>query len=140
MRKAIILLFFLVTLAPAVHAGGDSEPAWLQRCGDGPQQQMNACMAEEYWKSDARLNTLYQELIGVLENPAKLRQAQKAWLHFRDLSCEYESSGIGRDGSLYPFSVAACRIDLTENRVRDLERYLAQDCNGCPPRKQPATP
>ena len=101
---------------------------------------MNACMAEEYWKSDARLNTLYQELIGVLENPAKLRQAQKAWLHFRDLSCEYESSGIGRDGSLYPFSVAACRIDLTENRVRDLERYLAQDCNGCPPRKQPATP
>ena len=140
MRKAIILLFSLITLVPAAHADGDSEPAWLQRCGDGPQQQMNACMAEEYWKTDARLNAIYRELIEALEDPSTLRKAQKAWLRFRDLSCEYETSGIGRDGSLYPFSLAACRIDLTEKRIHELEQYLAQDCIGCPPRKRPASP
>ena len=140
MRKAIILLLSLITLVPAAHADGDSEPTWLQRCGDGPQQQMNACMAEEYWKTDARLNTIYRELVGALEDPSTLRRAQQAWLRFRDLSCDYETSGIGRDGSLYPFSLGACRLELTEKRISELERYLAQDCNGCPPRKQPATP
>jgi uncharacterized protein YecT (DUF1311 family) len=131
MHKSIVLLLALATLAHA----DDGAPAWLQRCGDGPQQQMNACMAEEYRQADARLNAVYGELTGMLENPSTLRQAQKAWLRFRDLSCEYETSGIGRDGSLYPYALAACRIGHTEQRIRELEQYLARDCAGCPPRK-----
>ena len=136
MRMLLMLPFALAAFSPTTHAD-DWDFALLQkqRCGDGAQQQMNACMAEEYRKVDARLNSVYSELVAVLERPSALRKAQKAWLRFRDLSCDYETSGIGRDGSLYPFSLAACRIDLTAKRIRDLEQYLAWDCNGCPPRR-----
>lgn len=137
MRHIIALLSAFIFLSPVAQAadGWDFAMTQKQRCGDGPQQQMNACMAGEYRKVDARLNAIYRELIGALQDPSTLRKAQKAWLRFRDLSCDYETSGVGRDGSLYPFSVAACRIDLTEKRIRDLEQYLAWDCNGCPPRR-----
>ena len=145
MRNLILLPFAFIAVSSTVLADGapnaqtDAQTE-VQRCGDGNQQQMNACMGEAYGKADARLNSVYRELIAALENPSKLRRAQQAWLRFRDLSCDYETSGIGRDGSLYPFSLAACRLELTEKRISELERYLAQDCNGCPPRKQPATP
>jgi uncharacterized protein YecT (DUF1311 family) len=96
---------------------------------------MNACLASEYSLVDEQLNEKYKRLIQVLENGSSLKKAQVAWLHFRDLTCEYASSGIGRDGSLYSFAQSACLIDLTEKRIRDLDQYLEWNCNGCPPRK-----
>jgi len=105
------------------------------RCSVGTMLDMNRCLAEEYKRVDGRLNAVYRQLVASLEDPATLRKSQAAWIRFRDLDCEYASSGIEADGSLRPFSVNACRIDLTEKRMRDLERYLGWDCNGCPPRK-----
>jgi uncharacterized protein YecT (DUF1311 family) len=105
------------------------------RCSLGTMLDMNRCLADEYWKVDARLNAIYRQLIGSLADPSSLRKSQAAWVRFRDLDCEYASSGISADGSLRPFSDNACRIDATEKRIRDLERYVGWDCNGCPPRK-----
>jgi uncharacterized protein YecT (DUF1311 family) len=106
-----------------------------QRCSLGTMLDMNQCLADEYKKVDARLNNVYTQLASSLADPSALRKSQAAWLRFRDMDCEYASSGISTDGSLRPFSDNACRIDMTEKRIRDLERYLQWDCNGCPPRK-----
>ena len=58
MRKLILLPFVFIALSPTVHA--DDTPnartdaqTEVQRCGDGSQQQMNACMGEAYGKADA---------------------------------------------------------------------------------------
>jgi uncharacterized protein YecT (DUF1311 family) len=106
-----------------------------QRCSLGTMLDMNRCLAEEYKKVDGRLNETYRQLTGVLADPGSLRKSQAAWVRFRDLDCEFASSGISAEGSLRPYSDNACRIDLTEKRIRELERYLTWDCNGCPPRK-----
>ena len=131
------LLLALSLLSPIAHAddGWDFSAPHKARCSEGGQQQMNSCLAIEAEKADARLNEAYQGLVRALEDPSKLRKAQGAWLRFRDLTCEYENSGIGKAGSLYPFAQSACRIDLTEKRLRDLQQYIEWECNGCPPRR-----
>src|SRR3954468_1801648 len=95
-----------------------------QRCSLGTMLDMNNCLAEEYKKVDTKLNETYTQLIRSLADPSALRKSQAAWVRFRDLDCEYASSGIGPEGSARPFSDNACRIDLSEKRIRDLERYL----------------
>lgn len=136
MRATVILLALLCTSVPAF-AGDewDFSMPHKNRCSDGGQLQMNECLAGEFKKVDAQLNADYKRLLAVLENPSKLKKAQSAWLRFRDADCEYASSGLGQEGSLSPFAQAACFIDLTEKRIRDLHRYIEWDCNGCPPRK-----
>jgi uncharacterized protein YecT (DUF1311 family) len=134
----IVSLFASLLLASSgAIAGEDWDFSTLHksRCSRGGQQQMNACLASEYSVVDAQLNEKYKRLIQVLEDGSSLEKAQVAWLHFRDLTCEYASSGIGRDGSLYSFAQSACLIDLTAKRIRDLDQYLEWNCNGCPPRK-----
>lgn len=105
------------------------------RCSLGTMLDMNRCLAEEYQKVDGRLDELYGQLTRSLADASALRKSQAAWVRFRDLDCEYASSGLPTWASLRPYSDNACRIDLTEKRIRDLEHYLASDCNGCPPRK-----
>ena len=134
----IVSLFVSLLLASSgAIAGEDWDFSTLHksRCSCGGQPQMNACLASEYSVVDEQLNEKYKRLIQVLEDGSSLKKAQVAWLHFRDLTCEYSSSGIGRDGSLYSFAQSACLIDLTEKRIRDLDQYLEWNCNGCPPRK-----
>ena len=135
--RIVTILSLLLVMSASVRAGEDwdfSSPH-KGRCSDGGQQQMNACLASEYSVTDRLLSEKYRRLIGVLEDNSSLKKAQVAWLRFRDLTCEYENSGIGRDGSLCSFAQSACLIDLTEKRIRDLDQYLEWNCNGCPPRK-----
>jgi uncharacterized protein YecT (DUF1311 family) len=150
-REKVILIAAFIFCVPAAHAGEEWDFAkpHKDRCDDisqkpcmnSPgtecvQQRMNACLANEYKKTDARLNADYKALLSVLEDPSKLKKAQNAWLRFRNLTCDYETSGVGTVGTLYPTAEAACYIDVTEKRIRDLQQYLRWECNGCPPRKQ----
>lgn len=135
--RSITLSFgsLLVSTALAQDDKWDFSTPHKQRCSVGTMLDMNQCLADEYKKVDARLNSVYTQLTSSLVDPSALRRSQTAWLRFRDLDCEYVSSGIGTGGSERPFSDNACRIDKTEKRIRDLQRYLEWDCNGCPPRK-----
>lgn len=134
---------YLVFIIPMLFSSGafagyewDYAAPSKNRCSVGGQQDMNKCLADEYIKTDAKLNELYRKLIESLEDPEKLRNAQRAWIIFRDLSCEYSSSGIGKEGSLYSYAISACMIDKTEKRIKDLELYIEWGgCNGCPPLK-----
>ncbi len=127
-----IAALLLSLLTPAVNA--QSQIEWdfaiphKNRCSAGPMMEMNACLAEEYRLSDARLNATYQRLQRELQAPTSLRRAQSAWLRFRDLHCEFHMRK-DEPGSLTPYARNACFINLTEKRILDLEQIVP--CNGC---------
>ena len=104
-----------------------------KRCSAGGQQDMNLCMADEYRKVDAELNENFKKLTSVLANPTGIRNAQRAWIRFRDAECSNEVIQLG--GSLQPFAYYSCMIEFTLERTRHIKWHLAQDCNGCPLRK-----
>ena len=71
--------------------------------------------------ADAALNKIYKQLAAKLDGKEKtaLRDAQRAWIAFRDKECEYRT--IGDDGgSIRPMELAMCARDMTEARAKAL--------------------
>jgi len=96
--------------------------------GSLPQQGINFCLAEEYAEWDAELNRVYRVVIAQL-GPADeetLRVGQRAWITYRDNSCEVEASAM-RGGSGEAMLRFACLARLTERRARDLANFAAID-------------
>jgi len=54
-----------------------------------------------------------------------LTVAQRSWLKFRDESCDYEK-GQFEGGTLAASTYGYCRSRVTQERIKDLERYLQQ--------------
>lgn len=92
------------------------------KCGDLPTQaEMNQCAAQAYAQADRELNELYKKYMARLsdEQQRQLRDAQLAWIRFRDLSCGFESAGV-KGGSTYPFVLSSCLARMTRARVQQL--------------------
>ena len=104
---------------------------------DDPQTQsdMNACAAIEFGQADAELNAAYRAAIAEARrldaeidrnydtrptSEEKLREAQRAWLVFRDAHCTFEAYGDARGGSMEPMSYEVCRTALTRERTEQL--------------------
>lgn len=87
--------------------------------------EMRHCASENYGKADNKLNKVYQELKPKLRasQQKKLVAAQVAWIQFRDKSCAFEATEA-EGGTLEPIIKLNCLADVTEQRVKDLERYL----------------
>ena len=89
------------------------------------QSQMNICASIAYQNADRKLNQVYQQLLPKLSaaRKQKLITAQQAWIKFRDSSCEFERSAY-EGGSMAPMIYGFCLADVTEQRTKDLQRYL----------------
>ena len=76
-------------------------------------------------KADKNLNQVYRQLKPNLDKSLqnKLVNAQRAWIQFRDKSCKFEGY-FAEGGTLQPVLEMNCLADVTEQRVKDLERYL----------------
>jgi uncharacterized protein YecT (DUF1311 family) len=122
-------------------------PEW--NC-DNPQaqQEMNWCAAQDAERADAELNTVYQASIGHAREAdrdyarladgaggpnaggpgeeATLREAQRAWVSFRDAQCRMESFEA-RGGSMQPMIDGGCRATMTRARTAEL-RGPSPDC------------
>jgi len=119
-----LVLFALVVLAVPVAA----QEVNCDDMNELPQQQMNYCAAMDFQKADDALNFAWRNLMRVLEGreagmdeefrgrPEAIRQAQRAWIAFRDAHCEAEAFPV-RGGSLHPLVIATCRTELTEQRT-----------------------
>jgi uncharacterized protein YecT (DUF1311 family) len=111
------------------------EPRW--NCADPQtQSEMNACAAIDFERADAELNAEYRRAIaharssdreesGRIEgddrpgDEATLREAQRAWVAFRDAHCRlqgYEARGGSMESMLYD----GCRAALTRARTAQL--------------------
>jgi uncharacterized protein YecT (DUF1311 family) len=89
------------------------------------QSEMNICASIAYQNADRKLNQVYRQLLPKLSaaRKQKLISTQQAWIKFRDSSCEFETSAY-EGGSIAPMIYSNCLADVTEQRTKDLQRYL----------------
>lgn len=122
-------------LAMALALLAAQEPRW--NCADPrTQSEMNACAAIDFERADAALDTDYRAAIAHAReadrtdtarlpsddrpgDEATLREAQRAWVAFRDAHCRlegYEARGGSMESMLYD----GCRAALTRARTAQL--------------------
>lgn len=136
--KTITVVLWLFPLCAMAGDNWDYSDSHKDKCSSGGMNEMNSCLESAADEVRSRMFSLYEELLGNLDNPERLKEAQSAWVDFRNKTCEFAVSGISREGSLRPYSERACIIDLMEKRIRDFESYLEWGgCDGCPPYKTP---
>lgn len=112
------LLILLSSLAFAVSA-----TAFAAGCGDlNAQSAMNQCALTQFQQLDEEFNKVYREYRSRLDDRQKqqLKEAQLAWVKFRDLACNFESSGV-EDGSAHAFIFQSCLSVKTNSRLKELQ-------------------
>jgi uncharacterized protein YecT (DUF1311 family) len=102
--------------------------SFAQDCANPTDQAtMNACAEAAFQETDAELNQTYQRIVALLaddpDTKAALRDAQRAWITFRDADCAFSASGVA-GGSAYPMIYANCLDGATQQRLGDLDYYL----------------
>ena len=107
-------------------------------CSSGNTYSMRVCAAIHAEVAETELNDAYKELVGRLKlkrSKVKLQNAQRAWIKFRDLTCEYESDGWA-EGSGGGMLFSSCRQSRTEERTETLLRYIRCTDETCPEQKE----
>ena len=89
------------------------------------QAELNMCWGKEYKAADARLNTAYREFMSKLneEETAQLKNAQLAWLKYRDTNCDFVADQF-KGGSMRPMIAAMCLADVTDARAKELKSQM----------------
>ncbi len=97
--------------------------------------ELTQCAYQEWQVADAELNAVYQRVTEMLTaqdadlsadlrgGPEALRQAQRAWITFRDKTCEAEGFAM-RGGSGEPMVVGFCLTKVTRERIGHLYGML----------------
>lgn len=121
MRLIGIAIFFSIAMLPP----------WAfatEKCDPNDQTQtgMNICAKADFDAADAKLNQLYKQLAGKAEGDEKkaLRDAQRAWVAYRDAECIYETAGP-EGGSIRPMEEWQCATALTTARIGDFAKFIA---------------
>ncbi|MGD9869232.1 MAG: lysozyme inhibitor LprI family protein [Hyphomicrobiales bacterium] len=110
-------------------------------CKD-PQTQtdMNMCAGLAYKAADGELNAAYKKTLAAMREqdaalPAELkgaevtlREAQRAWIVFRDKCCELEGFEA-RGGSMEPMLVGHCLAKVTNARTKELKELAGGGAN-----------
>lgn len=108
--------FWLASLATAACLSASAAAAQSQA-------EMNDSAAQNLQKADQALNAQYSATMNSLspESRGLLRNAQRAWITFRDRQCRYEASAVS-GGSAYPMIQSMCLEGLTITRTEELHR------------------
>jgi uncharacterized protein YecT (DUF1311 family) len=112
------------TIAALLICGTVSFPALADSCDKvEAEDRLIQCLGVENSRADALLNAEYNRLRGRLDSELKerLRDAQRAWIDFRDKDCEFEA-GAARGGQAYQPLFLSCQTRKTQQRVQELKR------------------
>ena len=88
---------------------------------------MCEAIAEAHEKWEARLNTTWSKLKKKMpaDEFSELQKAQRAWIAYRDLQIKsYEATYAKMDGTMWIPCSASAVMNLTKQRVQDLESLL----------------
>ena len=117
-----LALCLLLVLGGAARAQAKKDP-----CDNAQTQvELNECQAREYKKADAALNTVYKQLMAKIDDEGErtaLKNAQLAWIKFRDADCEFEAYQ-NKGGTIYPLIYDGCLTTLTRARTKELNDLL----------------
>lgn len=115
--KVIIFLAAMLVAGPVAAQNVDCANA-------DSQAEMNICADKAAKQADAKLNRVYAQVMSRLSPAGKirLRDAQRAWLAFRDKECAFESNGSD-GGSAAPMTKLNCVATLTDNRAKALAEF-----------------
>ena len=85
------------------------------------------CHEQRYLNADREMNKVYSEAIKTLPDGErqKLKEAQKAWLKYRDASFEFCIEQNKETRSYGSIAVADYKATLVEKRVRELKFLLS---------------
>jgi uncharacterized protein YecT (DUF1311 family) len=89
------------------------------------QADMNNCWGKQYKAADVKLNQVYRQFVSMLDDEEKLqlKEAQTAWLKYRDANCEFAADRY-KGGSMRPMAHAICLADVTQNRTTELKTQI----------------
>jgi len=91
------------------------------------QNELNQCARSAFEKADAEMNRVYQHLISVTargeSHQQKLKEAQQAWLKYRDATCESEAA-INAEGTIYTTAYNYCLAQVTTERTKRLAMMM----------------
>jgi len=117
----LLVLFIFSAFGTAAHAQHMNAPGSpCNRPSTTPEEY--GCFAKASVTADRALNALYTKVRTVLspEESRDLLEAQRAWIKYRDLTCnaEYKLYGGGTGG---PVTQQACLLAITEERITTLK-------------------
>ena len=123
MRLAALLV--LMSLVSILYAK-PQEKGKTDPCASAQTQaEMNQCAGREYKTADAELNQVYRQLITKLDEQekAQLKEAQTAWLKYRDANCEFVADQY-RGGTIRPMIHGLCLAEMTRNRTSEIRSQI----------------
>ncbi len=130
MKSALVVAFALLLAAPAL-AEEERHPldVGLDHCmGEDPTTHgVLGCISRSHEAWDAELNRVWGELGEALpaETFTKLREAQRAWIGFRDAEwAALDAVYATMQGSMFQVMHANDRMELTRKRVLALQGLL----------------
>lgn len=127
----ILALVFLVATETAISSDNGK-----RNCNSTSQTTLSFCAKEAYQRADVELNAAYEKLVAQLETDAskgRLKEAQRAWMQFRDKDCNYYNSGAElRAQYMSTMMYFFCLTDRTRTRTKELESFLGCTEGGCP--------
>lgn len=147
-KKMMLLLFFLMSsaaLMASAHVVKEEADATIAESGDAShpieieisklldQDQSTNGQVQAFAKGfdlwDAELNKVYKQLMSAYgKNEAlkkSLKEAQLAWLKFRDAEFEHlRNAFLTKDGSMYRIFLASDRMNVVKERALELQNRL----------------
>ncbi len=115
-RIAALTAAALIGAAAAAFAGEQGDPG---SCGRSTPEMVDCLNAQRaHW--DKERTIAYQQAMkdAVPAQKLKLRDAERAWIKYRDANCDYYAAG---EGSIARIDAAECLRAMTEKRARELK-------------------
>ena len=115
-RIALIAAAALLGAAAFAFAGEQGNPG---EC-TGSTPEMVDCLMAQHAHWDKELTIAYQRAMKdvVPAQKEKLREAERAWIKYRDANCDYYASG---EGTIARIDAAACLLNMTQKRAEELK-------------------
>jgi len=123
MKKKVLTCLFLFAIGAGQPAL--SQPPSTTYPAEMNQQEMNRFAHEEFEKSDAELNRLWNRLQPLLtpDVKEKLVDSQRLWIKWRDAEATAQSQAYA-GGTLAPFLYSSSLKDTTDQRIKQLQEWI----------------
>jgi uncharacterized protein YecT (DUF1311 family) len=119
-------LALMLTLGAIAACAAAAPPYPVRDCGNlTVQLELNQCAAANYEAADTTLNKVYQRVMAQQDDAAAknaLKDAERAWIAYRDKECAFEVGPQQSGGSIWPMEMSNCLEDKTAARIGELSK------------------